>query len=101
MPVSPALPTVCGPLTRGPRATQVEEEAGILRTQLELACLGRPLDVVDGARHFRVHPFLLRLKRSGGDAAVVTPRSEPSGEGDDPAVRLNWENTDHRWVDAA
>jgi hypothetical protein len=66
---------------QAPLCLQVLEEAGIPQHQLQLVCCGRPLPVVDGHRHFLVHPFLYDLVPGASDA-----------------VTLNWENTAHRWV---
>jgi hypothetical protein len=61
--------------------SQVLEEAGIPQEHLQLACCGRPLPVIDGHRHFLVHPFLFTLASGAPDA-----------------VTLNWENTDYKWA---
>lgn len=111
----------------GAAATQVEEEAGVPRARLRLACVGRPLPVRDGARRFLVHPFLFAVAGgdssgggsggssgggSGGQAAGSSNSSQAGdggGDGDgggvdataaasDPRVTLNWENTAARWV---
>ena len=106
--------------------TQIEEEAGIPRSRLRLACVGRPLPVRDGGRRFLVHPLL--FDAAGDDAAAATTaaaavaaaarsggdggdggngagggEAAPVGvdamaAGSDPPVALNWENTEARWV---
>ena len=57
-----------------------QEETCIPRRALRLVCRGRPLRVDDGARSFLVHPLLF---------------STTEGM---PAVTLNWENDEARWV---
>lgn len=63
---------------------EVEEEAGIRRTELRLVQAGAPLVVDDErlGRRWVVHPFLF-------DVAAR------------PSVRLDWEHTAHRWVSPA
>lgn len=63
-------------------AAQILEEAGLAPSQTACVRSGRPLLVDDGARAFRVHPFLFAL-RPEHTAAEVT---------------LNWENDEARWV---
>eukprot|EP00884_Botryococcus_braunii_P023310 jgi/Botrbrau1/9663/Bobra.0131s0034.2 len=60
---------------------EIEEEVGVPRSRLEVVRAGRPQLVGDGNRRFAVHPFLFRLV--GGDV---------------PALTLNWESVDARWV---
>eukprot|EP00877_Chromochloris_zofingiensis_P001022 jgi/Chrzof1/10920/Cz05g17080.t1 len=64
--------------------TEIEEEVGIDRSQLQLLRAGRPLPVVDGHRQFLVHPFLFSLKSTSASAP--------------PDISLNWESTQYQWV---
>lgn len=69
-------------LLKPPLFLQIYEEVGLLPSQLQLVCFGRPLPVDDGRRHFLVYPFLFQLT---DDAAQI---------------KLNWENEAYDWVTA-
>ncbi|KAI8467982.1 MAG: hypothetical protein J3K34DRAFT_471205 [Monoraphidium minutum] len=95
---------------------EIEEEVGIPRHRLRLACVGRPLPVRDGARRWLVHPFLMTVADGGtggggggggGEAAAAALTAAGAAAagglgvdalGGDPPVTLNWENTEARWV---
>jgi ADP-ribose pyrophosphatase YjhB (NUDIX family) len=56
--------------------TEIAEETGLARADVELLAVGRPLEI----EGWRVHPFLFRCRNP-------------------EAVRLNDENTEARWVE--
>jgi hypothetical protein len=64
---------------------QVEEEAGIHRSLLQLVAAGRPQAVDDGPKHYLVHPFLL---------LPVKGVSQEQLE-----VTLNWESEEYQWLE--
>jgi 8-oxo-dGTP diphosphatase len=61
--------------------TEMAEEVGLCRSDVSLVRAGDPLEVVDRTRGraWRVHPFLFSLGEPG-------------------KIRLDWENTEMRWV---
>ena len=61
--------------------TEVEEETGLTREDVQLLCTGDPLEVVDAEadRRWIVHPFLF---------AVAHPDK----------IRADWEHVETRWV---
>ncbi len=65
----------------GKALQEMEQEAGIGHGVVERIRIGRRYSISDGAsgRRLIVYPVLVSLKRK-------------------PAVRLNWENTDYRWI---
>ncbi len=67
------------PLTQA--YTEVEEEAGLARDDVQLLRAGEPLEVVDAEadRRWIVHPFLFEVR-------------EPAG------IRADWEHTETRWI---
>ncbi|GBF95237.1 hypothetical protein Rsub_07952 [Raphidocelis subcapitata] len=91
---------------------EIEEEVGIPRARLRLVCCGRPQPVRDRGRRFLVHPMLMAVAGGGGDGGPAAALSSGGGGGGaagevgldalapaaSPAVALNWENTEARWV---
>lgn len=61
--------------------TEVEEETGLARDDVQLLRAGEPLEVVDAEadRGWIVHPFLFEVR-------------EPAG------IRADWEHTETRWI---
>jgi 8-oxo-dGTP diphosphatase len=66
----------------GQAYTEIAEEVGLSSDQVTLVRRGAPFDVVDPVqgRAWRVHPFLFAVR-------------EPE------QIRLDWENTEMRWID--
>lgn len=60
---------------------EIREETGVEAKHLTLAARGRLVYARDGARVYVVHPFRFRS--------------------DAPEIRLDWEHTEHAWVDPA
>ncbi len=62
--------------------TELSEEVGLDRRDLELLREGEPLEVVDAelGRRWIVHPFLFRVR-------------------DTAKIRLDWEHTESRWIE--
>jgi len=67
------------PLTQA--YTEVEEETGLARDDVQLLRAGEPLEVVDAEadRRWIVHPFLFEVR-------------EPA------RIRADWEHTETRWI---
>ena len=67
------------PLTQA--YTEIEEETGLAREDVQLLRTGEPLEVVDAEadRRWIVHPFLFEVE-------------EPAG------IRADWEHTETRWI---
>ena len=67
------------PLTQA--YTEIEEETGLAREDVQLLRTGEPLEVVDAEvdRRWIVHPFLFEVK-------------EPA------RIRADWEHTETRWI---
>jgi len=67
------------PLTQA--YTEIEEETGLAREDVQLLRTGEPLEVVDteAARRWIVHPFLFEVE-------------EPA------KIRADWEHTETRWI---
>jgi 8-oxo-dGTP diphosphatase len=67
------------PLTQA--YTEVEEETGLAREDVQLLRTGEPLEVVDAEadRRWIVHPFLFEVR-------------EPA------RIRADWEHTETRWI---
>ncbi len=67
------------PLTQA--YTEVEEETGLARDDVQLLRAGEPLEVVDteANRRWIVHPFLFEVR-------------EPA------RIRADWEHTETRWI---
>ena len=61
--------------------TEMEEETGLVREDVQLLCTGEPLEVVDAEadRRWIVHPFLFEVR-------------EPA------RIRADWEHTETRWI---
>jgi 8-oxo-dGTP diphosphatase len=61
--------------------TEVEEETGLVRDDVQLLRAGEPLEVVDAEadRRWIVHPFLFEVR-------------EPA------RIRADWEHTETRWI---
>jgi len=58
--------------------TEIHEEIGLSREELQLASRGEPVYARDQDRVFVIHPFRFRVR--------------------DPKVRLDWEHTEFRWI---
>ena len=67
------------PLTQA--YTEIEEETGLAREDVQLLRTGEPLEVVDAEadRRWIVHPFLFEVR-------------EPA------RIRADWEHTETRWI---
>ncbi len=67
------------PLTQA--YTEIEEETGLAREDVQLLRTGKPLEVVDAEadRRWIVHPFLFEVR-------------EPA------RIRTDWEHTETRWI---
>jgi len=67
------------PLTQA--YTEIEEETGLAREDVQLLRTGEPLEVVDAEadRRWIVHPFLFEVR-------------EPA------RIRTDWEHTETRWI---
>jgi 8-oxo-dGTP pyrophosphatase MutT (NUDIX family) len=58
---------------------EIQEETGLGKGDIKFIKKGDPVSVIDGDRHFIVHPFLFESKT--------------------PEIKLDWEHVDYKWIE--